>query len=83
MGSCWTTRPNRSLGGTINAVPQGAVPFLILAPIAVAAWGLRTLQARADAEQAHVVTLQREGPRRSAAPPRRSGPGSRGSCTTS
>ena len=42
-------------------MPQGAVPFLILAPIAVAAWGLRTMQDRADAEQAHVVTLKREG----------------------
>ena len=46
-----------AFGGAINAVPQGVVPFLILAPIAVAAWGLRTLQARADAEQAHVVAL--------------------------
>jgi signal transduction histidine kinase len=49
-----------AFGGAINAVPAGVVPFLILAPIAVAAWGLRTLQARADAEQAHVVALQRE-----------------------
>ena len=61
MGRCRTTRSQPAFGGTINAVPPGVVPFLILAPIAVAAWGLRTLQARADAEQAHVVALQREG----------------------
>ena len=52
--------PQPALGGAINVVPQGAVPFLILAPIAVAAWGLRTLQARADAEQARVSALERE-----------------------
>jgi len=61
MGELLDDASQPVLGGTINAVPPGAVPFLILAPIAVAAWGLRTLQARADAEQAHVVTLQREG----------------------
>ena len=49
-----------ALGGAINAVPQGAVPFLILAPIAVAAWGLRTMQARAAAEQARAASLERE-----------------------
>lgn len=49
-----------ALGGAINALPQGAVPFLILTPIAVAAWGLRTVQARADAEQARAATLERE-----------------------
>jgi signal transduction histidine kinase len=61
MGELQGDSAQPALGGTINAVPQGAVPFLILAPIAVAAWGLRTMQDRADAEQAHVVTLQREG----------------------
>ncbi|MBF4764198.1 sensor histidine kinase [Nocardioides islandensis] len=49
-----------ALGGAIDAVPQGAVPFLVMAPIAVAAWGLRTLQARADAEQARVAAMERE-----------------------
>jgi signal transduction histidine kinase len=49
-----------ALGGAIDAVPPGAVPFLVLAPIAVAAWGLRSLQARADAEQARVAALERE-----------------------
>jgi signal transduction histidine kinase len=49
-----------ALGGAIDAVPQGAVPFLILAPIAVAAWGLRTLQARADAEQERAAALEGE-----------------------
>ena len=61
MGELQGDSAQPALGGAINAVPQGAVPFLILAPIAVAAWGLRTMQDRADAEQAHVVTLQREG----------------------
>jgi len=61
MGELQDDSAQPALGGAINAVPQGAVPFLILAPIAVAAWGLRTMQDRADAEQAHVVTLQREG----------------------
>jgi signal transduction histidine kinase len=50
-----------ALGGAINAVPTGLVPFLILAPIAVAAWGLRAVQARADAEQARAAALQQEG----------------------
>ena len=49
-----------ALGGAINAVPEGVVPFLILGPIAVAAWGLRAVQARADAEQARAATLERE-----------------------
>jgi signal transduction histidine kinase len=49
-----------ALGGAISAVPQSAVPFIILAPIAVAALGLRTSRARADAEQARVATLERE-----------------------
>ena len=61
MGELQDDSAQPALGGAINAVPPGAVPFLILAPIAVAAWGLRTMQDRADAEQAHVVTLQREG----------------------
>ena len=61
MGELQDDAAEPAFGGAINAVPQGVVPFLILAPIAVAAWGLRTLQARADAEQAHVVALQREG----------------------
>ena len=60
MGEMQDDSAEPALGGAINAVPQGAVPFLILAPIAVAAWGLRTMQDRADAEQAHVATLQRE-----------------------
>ena len=49
-----------ALGGAIDAVPQGAVPFVILAPIAVAALGLRASRARAEAEQARVATLERE-----------------------
>jgi len=49
-----------ALGRAISAVPQNAVPFIILAPIAVAALGLRASRARADAEQARVVTLERE-----------------------
>jgi signal transduction histidine kinase len=49
-----------ALGKAINAVPQGAVPFLILGPIAVAAWGLRTLRARADAEKVRVTALERQ-----------------------
>ena len=61
MGELQDDAAEPAFGGAINAVPQGVVPFLILAPIAVAAWGLRTMQARADAEQAHVVALQREG----------------------
>ena len=60
MGRLLDDAAEPALGGAINAVPQGAVPFLILAPIAVAAWGLRTLQARADAEQARVAALERE-----------------------
>ena len=60
MGKLLDDAAEPALGGAINAVPQGAVPFLILAPIAVAAWGLRTLQARADAEQARVAALERE-----------------------
>ena len=61
MGELQDDSAQPALGGAINAVPQGAVPFLILVPIAVAAWGLRTWKHRADAEQAHVVTLEREG----------------------
>jgi signal transduction histidine kinase len=49
-----------ALGGAINAVPQGAVPFLVLAPIAVAALGLRSLQARADAERSRAAALEAE-----------------------
>ena len=61
MGELQQDASEPAFGGAINAVPQGVVPFLILAPIAVAAWGLRSMQARADAEQARVVALQREG----------------------
>jgi signal transduction histidine kinase len=60
MGELQQDAAEPALGGAINAVPQGAVPFLILAPIAVAAWGLRTLRARADAEQARVAAMERE-----------------------
>jgi signal transduction histidine kinase len=49
-----------ALGGAISAVPQGAVPFLIMAPIAVAAWALRASRARADADQARVAALEQE-----------------------
>jgi signal transduction histidine kinase len=49
-----------ALGGAISAVPQGVVPFLIMAPIAVAAWALRASRARADADQARVAALERE-----------------------
>ena len=60
MGQLLDDAAEPALGGAINAVPQGVVPFLILAPIAVAAWGLRALQARADTEQARVQALERE-----------------------
>jgi signal transduction histidine kinase len=49
-----------AFGGAISAVPQSAVPFIILTPIAVAALGLRTWRARADAEQARAATLERD-----------------------
>ena len=45
MGELQDDAAEPAFGGAINAVPQGLVPFLILAPIAVAAWGLRTVQA--------------------------------------
>ncbi len=49
-----------AFGTAISAVPAGAVPILILAPIAVAAWGLRSMRARAEAEEARVAALERE-----------------------
>jgi signal transduction histidine kinase len=49
-----------ALGGAISTVPQGVVPFLIMAPIAVAAWALRASRVRADADQARVAALERE-----------------------
>jgi signal transduction histidine kinase len=61
MGELQDDASEPAFGGAINAVPDGVVPFLILAPIAVAAWGLRSMQARADAEQERVVALQRDG----------------------
>lgn len=61
MGELQEDAAEPAFGGAISAVPQGVVPFLILAPIAVAAWGLRSMQARADAEQERVATLEREG----------------------
>src|SRR5829696_411200 len=50
-----------ALRGAISAVPQDAVPFLILLPIGVAAYGLRSWRSRADSERARVATLEREG----------------------
>src|SRR5215207_532430 len=50
-----------ALRGAITAVPQDAVPFLILLPIGVAAYGLRSWRSRADSERARVATLEREG----------------------
>ncbi|MFI5952438.1 sensor histidine kinase [Cryptosporangium sp. NPDC051539] len=49
-----------AFGGAINAVPQGAVPYLILLPIAVAAYGLRSWRARADAERARATAIEQE-----------------------
>jgi signal transduction histidine kinase len=49
-----------ALGEAITAVSQDAVPFLILLPIGVAAYGLRSWRSRADAEQARVAALERE-----------------------
>ena len=50
-----------ALRGAITAVPQEAVPFLILVPIGVAAYGLRSWRSRADAERARVTALELEG----------------------
>src|SRR5918994_213711 len=49
-----------ALGGAISAVPQGVVPYLIMAPIAVAALALRASRSRADAEQARVAELEQQ-----------------------
>jgi len=49
-----------TLRGAITAVPQDAVPFLILLPIGVAAYGLRGWRSRADAERARVAALEEE-----------------------
>jgi len=49
-----------ALGGAFRAVPDGAVPYLILLPIAVAAYGLRDWRARADAERERVSVMERE-----------------------
>ena len=76
MGELQDDTAQPALGGAINAVPQGAVPFLILAPIAVAAWGLRTVQDRADDRAATWSRCNGRAPRPSAGPPRRNGPGS-------
>ena len=55
-----SSEPDTPFGGAISAVPQGAVPFLIMAPIAVAAWALRASRARAHSDAARVVTMERE-----------------------
>lgn len=49
-----------ALGEAITAVPQDAVPFLILLPLGIAAYGLRSWRARADAERARVSVLEQE-----------------------
>ncbi|GAA3393006.1 sensor histidine kinase [Cryptosporangium minutisporangium] len=49
-----------AFGAAITAVPQDAVPFLILVPLGVAAYGLRGWRSRADAERARVATLEGE-----------------------
>lgn len=49
-----------ALGEAISPVPQEAVPFLILLPLGVAAYGLRSWRARADAERARVSALESE-----------------------
>ena len=55
-----SSEPDGPFGGAISAVPQGAVPFLIMAPIAVGAWALRASRARAEADAARVVAMERE-----------------------
>ncbi|TQS44868.1 sensor histidine kinase [Cryptosporangium phraense] len=47
------------VGGAISAVPQGVVPYLILLPIAVAAYGLRGWRSRADAERERAAEAER------------------------
>ncbi|SHN43527.1 sensor histidine kinase [Cryptosporangium aurantiacum] len=44
----------------VDAVPSNAVPFLILVPIGVAAYGLRSWRSRADAERARAAALEQE-----------------------
>ena len=44
----------------VPTVPEDAVPFLILVPIAVAADGLRRWKRRADEDRARLTTLERE-----------------------
>jgi len=66
MGELQDDAAEPAFGGAINSVPQGLVPFLILAPIAVAAWGLRTVQARAatlERDQADAVRRAAEAER--------------------
>jgi len=83
MGELLDDASQPVLGGTINAVPPGAVPFLILAPIAVAAWACAPCRPAPTPSRLTWSRCNVRAPRRSAVPPRRSGPGSRGSCTTS
>ncbi|WP_211247573.1 sensor histidine kinase [Cryptosporangium arvum] len=49
-----------ALGETITSVPEQAVPFLILVPLGIAAYGLRSWRARADAEGERAAELERE-----------------------
>lgn len=48
------------LGGGIDAIPPGAVPYLILLPLAVAAYGLRSWRSRADADRAIMAGMEEE-----------------------
>jgi signal transduction histidine kinase len=48
------------LGGGIDAIPQGAVPYLILLPLAVAAYGLRSWRSRADADREKMAGMEEE-----------------------
>ncbi|MFG1922228.1 sensor histidine kinase [Cryptosporangium sp. NPDC048952] len=49
-----------AFGEAISAVPEQGVPFLILLPLGVAAYGLRSWRARADAERERAATLEGE-----------------------
>jgi signal transduction histidine kinase len=48
------------LGGGIEAIPPGAVPYLILLPLAVAAYGLRSWRSRADADREKMAGMEEE-----------------------